>query len=165
MGRAADYRTEQVGLRLVHHVTYSVREYRDQLRRELSEARRLSGAGTDTPGRGGSGTSTVEATILRAEYLETVEQDLNGDITAVENAVETLVQRVKRGFGQHDPPSTDERRCRDAQYGKNAEEWSDDLQCKELPGKLELCPRHYMAWYRYRQANGIDSRDQFEPGR
>jgi len=50
--------------------------------------------------------------------------------------------------------------CADNQHGKHGvEEWGDAL-CFLPSVKAGLCQAHYMAWYRRRQADGIDiSRD------
>ena len=38
--------------------------------------------------------------------------------------------------------------------------WGDPLCIREAT-KAGLCGSHYMAWYRHRQANGIDTRKDF----
>lgn len=167
MGRSADYRTEQVGLRLTHHLAPAVYEYRAALRREQSVADGWATRG-ETAGRGSPDNSLPEAAVLMVGHLEQVEARLNLLVVAVETAADQLAKMVIGGFGEHVPASADQLRCRDAQkFGRgiwDTKEWSDDIECEDLPTKLGLCARHYSAYYRFRRARNIKpDRDEFEP--
>jgi len=53
------------------------------------------------------------------------------------------------------------RQCRDGQLGKDGTiEWGDPL-CVDPSEKQGLCSKHYMRWYRWRKANGLDTDGMF----
>ncbi len=162
MSRAADYRTEQAGLRLTHHLAPAVYEYRAQLRREQSVADGWATRG-ETASRGSSDNTLPEAAVLMVAHLERVETRLNLLIVAVETAADDLARVVIGGFGEHVPAAAEELRCRDAQHGLDAPLWSDDVECRALPDKKGLCQRHYSAWRRYLQSRNVDTSHHFEP--
>lgn len=162
MARAADYRTEQVGLRLTHHLAPGVYEYRKGLRREQSVCDGWATRG-ETAGRGSSENTLPEAAVLMVGHLEQVEAKLNAAILACETAADALARLVLGGFGEHVPAAAEELRCRDAQHGLDAPLWSDDVECRSLPDKRGLCQRHYSAWRRYLQSRNVDTSHHYEP--
>lgn len=85
---------------------------------------------------------------------------LSDDLTLLRRNIDTLSGAITKAHGMRAPAPT-EPVCRDQQAGKHAViEWGDAL-C-QMPGvKSGLCQRHYMAWYRARARDGIDTARDF----
>jgi len=147
----------------LHELAISVDTYltaADVLRRDLgwpgsSDNPRVSG--------GGDTLTSVERAADHLWHINANWEDVRDAVAALVahrnaetdlcNAVAHLVKHGKDLAAQNPP-------CCDSQVGKHGvEHWGDAL-CP-LPGvKSGLCSRHYMAWYRARRADGIDtSRD------
>lgn len=104
--------------------------------------------------------TTVEAAVeqrLRIErWLDEVEQQCRLLATVAKQALDSGRGLVGARLAVDRP-----RECRDGQLGKDGTiEWGDPL-CSDPSEKHGLCARHYMRWYRWRRANGLDTGDMF----
>lgn len=124
----------------------------------------------ETNGRSTSETSTTERNANEAYRLGLMIEDIRDAIAGAEIAVKHLddltMQACKtRAFNtpvhrDDEPPKVT--LCRDQQHGRaGAIEWGDPL-CLHSPVKSGLCGAHYMQWYRYRKAHGVDTDKDFE---
>lgn len=178
MTRRAHYRTEQIALRLLHHISPAVVAALDALRREQSEC-------DGWPNRGGSigrGTGPtvyveaddyeeagripvtgVEAAAFTGTTVDNRAERINDTIESIEISVSHLA-RLVIGI-DHTPAAGEERRCMDGQVGRDAVRWSSDTQCRELPVKLGMCEAHYRANLRWRQANHLPVIHYYEDGK
>jgi hypothetical protein len=156
----AHYRTEQAGLRLVHHVAPAVTAALDlyQNKRDAADGMKAPG---ETAGRGGSDeTSTTEAAAAETEKWDLKIEEINDTIESIEISVGHL---AKLTIGIDRTPAAGwEKRCRDGQQGRDAVLWSDDTDCAELGAKLEMCGRHYVAYYRFRVSRHLPVDQYFE---
>lgn len=161
--RASNYRTEQQGLALLHHVAPAVADALTHLRRELVVFDGWASRG-DSPGRGSSSSTIPEAAVLARLALTNAIDDVDDAIWGVEIAVKHLAKLAADALGKRLPMSIDQPRCRDGQYDRNPGAWSDDPQCPVLPDKNGLCTRHYSAWRRFKIAEDDDDRaSDYEP--
>lgn len=114
------------------------------------------------------GDTLVERHAGRAAHLQGLRDQIAAEVRAiVEHAedrhaadgLEFAIGAVWRGERPPERPVS----CCDNQVGKHgAERWGDPL-CHMPPVKAGLCQRHYMAWYRARQDDGIDTSRDFQP--
>lgn len=159
MPSAADYRTEQAGWHLCNKIAFLVAEAHIHLKRERSILDGFAARG-DSAGRGTGDTSTTEAAATASlEFGRTVE-DINDAIDGVEIAIKHLGRLAAEAIGKIAPVEVP--RCKDGQRGRDALKWSDDEQCTELPVKMEMCNKHYMAYYRFRVANHLPVAQYYE---
>jgi hypothetical protein len=153
-------RIVQVGLTLLDHYALAAATAFEYLARERSVSDGWAPRGE--PARRGSGvSSSTEGAVVSAEHFD--EQAAEGrrviaDLEAASKAVGKWIADV--GV----PKAAEVKRCRDGQVGRDAHMWSANLQCPDLPTKSGLCPRHYMAYYRYRVAHRLAVDQDFEPG-
>jgi hypothetical protein len=157
-------RTRTLGVTLTDHLAPAVTLALDHLSRERQACDGMAAAGIPTGrGSGGSYGSRTETAALRAgRYVEQTDA-IRAAIDAIETATKHLAVLVFTGLGMRVPAAADVTRCREAQHGRDAGAWSDDLACSALPDKAGLCNRHYIAWYRYRRAHNIDTSGDFGP--
>ena len=171
----AHYRTEQIGLRLVHHIAPAVTAALDAIRREQTEC-------DGWPNRGGSigrGTGPtvyvdadeyeeggripvtgVEAAAFTGTTVDNRAERINDTIESIEISVSHLAKLV---IGiDHTPAAGDQPRCKDAQVGRDSTLWSDDINCMALPDKGKMCTKHYWQYRRYRIAHGLDTSRDFQ---
>lgn len=120
----------------------------------------------ESAGRGGSDTSTTERNAAEAYRLGLLIEDLRDAVEGFEIAHRHLARLADeavrtRAFGAQPEEQPIEPVCRDFQHGKaGAIEWGDATCCVGSV-KAGLCSRHYMAWYRFRKARGIDTGKDF----
>lgn len=101
--------------------------------------------------------AAVEARLRLERWVSDVEQQCRTIATVAKSALES----GERILGER-LAKVDRGECRDGQLGKDGTiEWGDPL-CSEPSYKGGLCGRHYMAWYRWRKANGVDTSSMFE---
>lgn len=159
--RRAHYRTEQIGLRLIHHIAPAVTAALQRLQAERNSTDGWPPRNAN-PGRGGSDTSTTESAALAGGYLDTQAEQITDTIESIEISVThlaTLVIGIDRT-----PAAGEHKRCSDGQQGRDAVLWSNNTDCAELPTRLDMCGRHYMAYYRYRVAHHLSVDHYFEAG-
>lgn len=165
MTRRAHYRTEQIGLRLTHHIAPAVTIALDHIDRQRQTADGWPAHG-DGVNRGHPDTSTTEAAAIEAiDHLDTEREKIIDVIEGIELAVSHLAKLV---IGiDRTPAAGQERRCSDGQVGKDAILWSTNSQCPELPisTKMGLCGAHARAWLRYRTAHHLPIEQYFEDAR
>jgi hypothetical protein len=159
MGRAADYRTEQVGWHLANKIAFLVAEALVHLSRERRILDGFAARG-DSAGRGTGDTSTTEAAATASLEFGRDAEDIKDAIDGVEIAVKHLGKLSADALGKIAPLDTP--RCKEGQRGRDAIKWSDDEQCTELPVKMDMCNKHYMAYYRFRVANHLPVTQYFE---
>lgn len=94
------------------------------------------------------------------EAIRDIISYLSDDLTLIRRNIDTLNRAITRAHGMRTERPT-EPVCRDQQTGKHAAiEWGDAL-C-QMPGvKSGLCQRHYMAWYRARLRDDVDTTRDF----
>lgn len=155
------YRTEQAGLRLVHHIAPAVTAALDLYQNKRTSAQGLKAPG-ETPGRGESDISTTESATFEVEKWDAKIEEIIDTIESIEISVGHLA-RLTIGIDRT-PAAGWEKRCRDGQQGRDAVLWSDDTDCAELGTKLDLCGRHYMQYYRFRVARHLPVDQYFEAG-
>lgn len=156
------YRTEQIGLRLVHHIAPAVTAALELLQRQRNIADGWPARG-ETAGRGTSDITTTEAAMLEAERLDLETEKIIDTIESIEISVGYLAKLV---IGiDHTPAASDQLRCSDGQTGRDALKWSTNDQCPELPVKMGMCGAHYRAYLRFRQANHLPTVQYFEDAR
>jgi hypothetical protein len=162
MGRP-NQRTRTLGVTLTDHLAPAVTLVLDHLAQGRSACDGLR-ARTFGSGRGGSGIgSSTEWAALRSERYVEQTAAIREAIDAVETATKHLAVLVFGGLGMPVPAADGVSRCKEGQHGRDAAAWSDDVACTALPDKARLCHRHYIAWYRYRRANNIDTTGDFQP--
>jgi hypothetical protein len=108
--------------------------------------------------------STTETRALAAvhndEQHDTMLEHVNTIRQAIRQARRYIHANIMRGPdlpAEPDGPTL----CKDGQHGKEgAIEWGDTT-CEFPASKSGLCSAHYLAWYRYRKASGIDTTKDF----
>lgn len=159
MGRAAHYRTEQIGLRLVNHLAPAVTVALELLQRQRNIADGWPTRG-ETAGRGTSDHTIPEAAILEAERIDLELEKITDTIESIEISVSHLAKLV---IGiDRTPAALEEPRCREGQRGRDALRWSDDEACPVVGTKLGMCGKHYMQYYRFRVAHRLPVEQYFE---
>lgn len=87
--------------------------------------------------------------------------DVEAECKLIAQATMDALRNGRRLAGTRAPVANE--RCCDGQVGKHGTiEWGD-ATCQDMPVKSALCHKHYQRWYRWKQANGIDTRRMFEP--
>lgn len=154
-------RTEQAGLRLIHHLAPAVAKALDDLQREQHQCDGWPNHGS-SPGRSSSDTSTTEAAALQADNFGGRAEEILDTVESIEISVGHLAKLV---IGiDRTPAAGEEKRCSDGQVGRDALKWSTDEQCKALPVRLGMCNAHYFQHYRFRVANHLPVDQYFEDG-
>lgn len=159
MGRAAHYRTEQIGLRLVNHLAPAVTVALELLQRQRNIADGWPTRG-ETAGRGTSDHTIPEAAILEAERIDAALEQITDCIESIDISVNYLA-KLTIGIDRT-PAASDQLRCKDGQRGRDSALWSRDDQCMELPVKMGLCVTHYQAYYRFRVARNLPVAQYYE---
>lgn len=160
--RRTHRRTEQIGLRLVHHVAPAVTAALDlyEYKRDAADGMK---ARAETDGRGTSDNSITEAATIEAEKWTLKAKEITDKVELIEREVGELA-RLTIGIDRT-PAAGEEKRCSDGQVGKDAVLWSTNTECPELPVKLGLCGAHAQAYYRYRVAHHLPVAQYFEDAR
>lgn len=117
--------------------------------------------------RGGNTISdpTGDATVARTNIDRdvTVINDLMRSL--IETNHELIVAANRLATRNQAPQKNQQQLCRDNQTGKAGTiQWGDPL-CPLPSTKSGLCSKHYMAWWRYRTAHGIDTSNDHQPAR
>lgn len=146
----------------MNHLAPAVREAKDHLSRELSICDGWPSRG-ESAGRGTSDRTTTEAAVLRSGRIQAEVDRIDRIVAALEAGAEALAKLVVGGMGERVQAAADVVRCREAQRGRDAHLWSNDMECMDLPSKSGLCGKHYAAYYRYRRAHNIKTDHEFEP--
>lgn len=156
----AHYRTEQAGLRLVHHVAPAVTVALElyQYKRDSADGMKARG---ETAERGTSDISTTEAANLEVEKWDTKIEEIKDTIESIEISIGHLA-KLTIGIDRT-PAAGEEKRCSDGQrlYGR-ALTWSTNEHCQELPVKMQMCEAHYRAYLRFRNDNHLPVVQYFE---
>jgi hypothetical protein len=154
------YRTEQAGLRLVHHIAPAVTVALDLYQNKRDSADGMKAPG-ETAGRGESDNSTTEAATLEGEKWDLKIEEIIDTIESIEISVGHLA-KLTIGIDRT-PAAGEEKRCSDGQrlYGRVLA-WSNNDQCMELPVKMGMCEAHYRAFYRYRTDQHLPVVQYFE---
>lgn len=155
-------RTEAVGLALTHQIAPAVTAAVAHLTRELAAFDGWAQRG-ESAGRGTSSHTIPEAMVLYRDPISRDVEDIYDAIWGLEIAAKHLAKLCGTALGRELPAAIDVARCRDGQWGKDADRWSDDRKCAALPDKGQLCQRHYSAWRRHRESQGIDTTRDYEP--
>lgn len=155
----AHHRTEQIGLRLIHHVAPAVTAALDLYQSKRNTALKASAA---SDGRGTSDNSPTEAATFESERWDGKVEEIIDTIESIEISVGHLA-RLTIGIDRT-PAAGWEKRCSDGQVGKDAIKWSSNTDCPELPisTKMGLCGAHARAYLRFRTANHLPVAQYFE---
>lgn len=101
--------------------------------------------------------SAVEARLRVERWIADVEAQCKLIASTAKEALDSGRRLAGTRLATPDKP----RECRDGQTGKDGTiEWGDPL-CVEPSEKSGLCSKHYMAWYRWRRATGVDTDGMF----
>lgn len=149
----------------LHITALAVTQGVEQLRAE--RVRALDGPDReDSAGRSSNETSTTERNANEAYRLGLLIEDLRDAVEGFEIAhrhLQHLAEDAKwtRAFGAPAPSVPEIPVCRDNQLTKRGNiEWGD-ATCGLAPVKLGLCQAHYMAFYRWRQRNDVETKSDF----
>ena len=113
----------------------------------------------------GASLTTVERAADQRYRYGLQREELRDRIEGLEIAVNSTLRYARMVLGT--PLAEDVTQavpmCRDNQVGKHAvDEWGDPL-CPMTADKGGLCQRHYLAWWRARDRDGINVRGDHEP--
>lgn len=156
-------RVVRLGVMLVNQVALDVAEAQVHLHNEHRASTWPSHGESVGGPSSSSSTATETSAMARIEFGDEID-DLEDAIWGAEIAVKHLARKAKAALDARAPQSEGVKRCADAQVGRDAPLWSNDLKCRALPDKNGLCQRHYSAWYRYRKAHGLDTSQYYEEG-
>jgi hypothetical protein len=105
--------------------------------------------------------TTVERLASQQQHIDRQLRDLSDNLNAVVLTLRNLHRDCDATCSTRTEHVIDQ--CRDGQVGKDGTlDWGD-ATCQDGATKGGLCSRHYMAWYRWRQANGVDTSRMFQP--
>lgn len=163
-------RLVQAGERLSGHIAHNASLALASIRDRLN---RLDGYSSSSDGAtaGNTESSTTERQATQRYHLTNALKDLSTGLDDVLKTVDLFARLVEDTLRHTDPdaiPAAARKACNDGQafltqaHGDRAGvvTWGDPLCIREAT-KAGLCGSHYMAWYRHRQANGIDTRKDF----
>lgn len=108
-------------------------------------------------------TATERAAEARL-HLRNRLASIEADASVIADTAHRLLREGNSLLAHRTPRDTASppQQCRDGQLGKDGTiEWGD-ATCLDTATKSSLCGKHYMAWYRWRKANGIDTSKMFE---
>lgn len=160
----------QAGERLSGHIAHNASLALASIRDRLN---RLDGYSSSSDGAtaGNTESSTTERIAAQRYHLKNALEDMRTGLDDVLKTVDLFARLVEDTLRHTDPdaiPAAARKACNDGQafltqaHGDRAGvvTWGDPLCIREAT-KAGLCGSHYMAWYRHRQANGIDTRKDF----
>lgn len=162
-------RLVQAGERLSGHIAANVTLALGSIRDRLERLDGYSSGGDGT--RGNAESSTTERIAAQRYHLKNALEDMRTGLDDVLKTVDSFARLVEDTLRHADPdaiPEVARKSCCDGQaflaqaHGDRAGvvSWGDPLCIREAT-KAGLCGSHYMAWYRHRQANGIDTSKDF----
>ena len=151
-------RTQRAGAKLIG-IGPEITTLITNIREELSTLGYSGGSSNN--GRGSSGTSSpVERDAIRIHQLTAARADLRDAITSTSEHIDALVRLVKFLAGTPLPGADGESLCSDRQVGREGSFHWGDPTCTDLGVQSGLCYRCYSAERRWRQANGLTSRNE-----
>lgn len=158
----------QAGTALQGYVAQNLTAALQHIARELSALDGFPERGDNVSVSATSELTSVERHADGRWQLTSAREDLRDHKAAVLLAIRELNEAINAAMRIRAPrdvtqPNKKTGLCCSNQLGKHGVlEWGDPL-CMMTAAKAGLCQAHYMAWYRARIRDGIDTSRDFEP--
>ena len=160
---------DQAGWTLQHVVALQLTAALEHVHRELSAIDGFSSGTPEVSVRASADLTGPERHADARWALTSAREDLRDAKTTLLASIRDLSELCREVIGMRAPKTVvkpeDTKRdlCCSHQSGKHGViEWGDAL-CMMPSVKSGLCQKHYMAWYRSRQRDGIDVSKDHEP--
>jgi len=100
--------------------------------------------------------------IVLRHNIDTLADNITNAINQLQTATDQLATTIRQALRTRTPEPTQTPRCRDGQVGREGAIVWGDPTCQDIPTKAALCHNHYMASYRWRIREGIDTSRDFQ---
>lgn len=103
----------------------------------------------------------VERAVEQRLQVERWLADVEQQCVAIATMAKTTLDAGRRLIGTRLEVESRPSQCRDGQIGKDGTVAWGDVHCLAPAEKSGLCSKHYMAWYRWRRSNRLDTDGMF----